>query len=265
MTRPSVTSIVSSGSSCRNGLAPSEYSITVAAGLANARLMPALNESAEPQQCGASSNWYASASAAIRRPSLGPPQIARSGCSTSTASISIRSRKSNRVNSLSPAAIAMLVDERTAAAPRRSSALTGSSNHLHVKWFDARREALGLGRAERAVGVDHQADARPESGACRLDPGDARLDVAVHHPDAHLDRGEATFGVPVQLGSDSSGVRPAATRIQRHVGSARPTPQVDDRRAERLAEQIPQRHVDAAHRGDVEPASSRALETCAPG
>ena len=42
----------------------------------------------------------------------------------------IRSWKSNRVNSLSPAAIAIVVEDRTAAAPRRSSALTGSSNHL---------------------------------------------------------------------------------------------------------------------------------------
>ena len=134
----------------------------------------------------------------------------------------------------------------------------------HAKWFDARREALGLGRAERAVGVDHQADARPERGACRLDPGDTRLDVAVHHPDAHLDGGEATLGIPVQLGSDSSGVRPAATRIQRHVGSARPTPQVDDGRAERLAEQIPQRHVDAADRRDVEPASSERWKRAPP-
>ena len=161
-TRPSATSIVSSGSSCRNGLAPSEYSITVAAGLANARLIPALNESAEPQQCGASSNWYASASAAIRRPSVGPPQIARSGCSTSTASISIRSRKSNRVNSLSPAAIAMLVEERTAAAPRRSSALTGSSNHLTSNGSTPAAKRLASDGAERTVRVDHQTDARPE-------------------------------------------------------------------------------------------------------
>ena len=153
---------------------------------------PALNDSAEPQQCGASSSWYASASAAIRRPSVGPPQIARSGCSTSTASISIRSRKSNRVNSLSPAAIAMLVEARTAAAPRRSSALTGSSNHRTPNGSTPAAKRLASDGAERAVRVDHQADVRPERGACRLDPGDAGLDVAVHHPDAHLDRREPT-------------------------------------------------------------------------
>ena len=263
-TRPSVTAIGSSGRSCRNGLAPSEYSITVAAGLANARLMPALNESAEPQQCGASSNWYASASAAIRRPSVGPPQIARSGCSTSTAS------SLDQVAEVEPGELALAGRDRDVG--RRSNrrcattivGVDGLFEPPQAEWFDAGREPLGLGRAERAVGVDHQADTRPERGAGRRDPGDARLDVAVHHPDAHLDRGEATFDISVQLGSDPSGVRPAAAGVQRHVGSARPAPQFDDRRAERLAEQIPQRHVDAAHRRDVEPASAEHRKRASP-
>ena len=44
-------------------------------GLASASETPAVKESAEPQQCGASSTWWLSASAAILRASDGPPQI----------------------------------------------------------------------------------------------------------------------------------------------------------------------------------------------
>ena len=56
-TRPSLTTVRSSTRSCSNGLAPSEYSMTTAAGLAKARVAPAWNESTEPQQWGASSSW----------------------------------------------------------------------------------------------------------------------------------------------------------------------------------------------------------------
>ena len=66
--------------------------------------------------------------APMRIASVMPPQIARSGCSTSAARKSIRSRKSKRVQSLSPLAIGMCVERRTSARPRLSSAVTGSSN-----------------------------------------------------------------------------------------------------------------------------------------
>ena len=115
-------------------------------------------------------------------------------------------------------------------------------------------KAFGLRGTVGAVCIDHQPDARTERGAGRGDPSNAGLDVAVHHADPHLDRGEAAVDVTLQLGPDPVGIRPPSAGIDRHVRPAGPTPELDDGCPQRLSQQIPQRHVDAADRGDVQAA-----------
>src|SRR5215472_6950279 len=125
---PSLTGNPSSTRSCSSGLAPSEYSTMNPAGEAAATASPAEKAGAPAQRCGASFRLCALAIAEIRIASVMPPQIARSGCMMSTAPSAARSRKSCRVNSLSPAAIGMSLARRTSAQPALSSAVTGSSN-----------------------------------------------------------------------------------------------------------------------------------------
>ncbi len=60
----------------------------------------------------------------------------------STAFNSHSSRKSKRLNSLSPAEIGMSVDARTSAQPRLSSPVTGSSNHIRLQSWTMRQNRL---------------------------------------------------------------------------------------------------------------------------
>ena len=99
----------------------------------------------------------------------------------------MRSRKSKRVNSLSPAAIVTWVEARIAS--RAAASVVGADRLLepsHGERLDTGGEALGLGGAERAVGVDHDLDSRTERFTSRGDTCHARLDRAVDHADAHL-------------------------------------------------------------------------------
>ena len=91
-----------------------------------------------------------------------------------------------------PAAIAILVEDRTAAAPRRSSALTGSSNHFTPNGSTPAAKRFASDALNVPCASTIKPMLRPERSACRLDPGDAGINVAVHHPDAHLDGREAT-------------------------------------------------------------------------
>src|SRR6185369_13293568 len=93
-------------------IGPTEYSSNQPAGEALATCIPAANASAPVHRCGASLLFQADAIAPMRIASDIPPQIARSGWNTSTARSSARSRKSKRLNSLSPAAIGMAVAAR---------------------------------------------------------------------------------------------------------------------------------------------------------
>src|SRR5207248_878626 len=122
---PSLTRKSSSTRSCNSGLAPREYSTMKPAGEAAATCSPAAKAGAPAHRCGASFRLCALAKAEMRIASVIPPQIARSGCMISTAPSTARSRKSCRVNSLSPEAIGMSVRARTSACPRLSSAVTG--------------------------------------------------------------------------------------------------------------------------------------------
>ena len=103
---------------------------------------PAANVHAPPHRWGAKRIWYAEASASIRIASVIPPAIERSGWNTSAARSSARSRKSKRVNSLSPVAIGMSVLARTSASPRLSSAVTGSSNQPMLHSATSRQNRL---------------------------------------------------------------------------------------------------------------------------
>ena len=123
-------------------------------------------------------------------------------------------------------------------------------------------ELLRLGHREGAVRVAHQIDA----GAERRARGDhalgRRLRRAVEHADAHLHRAEAALrDVAQQLFADACGVRPAARRVGRHALGAATAEQLPDRHAERLAEQVPQRDVDARQRRDRHAAPARSPET----
>jgi hypothetical protein len=71
-----------------------------------------------------------------------PPAMARSGCSTSAARSSAISRKSWRVNSLSPVEIGTAEARRTSARPILSPAVTGSSNHSRSQSSTMRQKAL---------------------------------------------------------------------------------------------------------------------------
>src|SRR5262249_8455121 len=82
---PSRTGNDSSTSSCKRGLAPSEYSTMNPAGDAAATCSPAAKAGAPAQRCGASFRLWALAKAEIRIASVMPPQIARSGWKMSTA------------------------------------------------------------------------------------------------------------------------------------------------------------------------------------
>src|SRR5579885_2356717 len=124
---PSRTGKSSSTRSCRSGLAPSEYSTMKPAGDAAATASPAAKAGAPAHRCGASFRLCA---------------LARSGCMMSTAPKSARSRKSCRVNSLSPAAIGMSVARRTSAQPALSSAVTGSSNQARSQSSTSRQKRL---------------------------------------------------------------------------------------------------------------------------
>src|SRR5271167_2914585 len=139
---PSRTGKDSSTRSCSNGLAPSEYSTMKPAGDAAATCSPAAKAGAPAQRCGASLRLWALARAEIRIASVMPPQIARSGWKMSTAASIARSRKSCRVNSLSPAAIGMSVAARTCAHPALSSAVTGSSNQARLQSSTRRQKRL---------------------------------------------------------------------------------------------------------------------------
>src|SRR5712692_645026 len=137
---PSSTGKLSSTRSCRSGLAPKEYSTMNPAGEAAATCSPAAKAGAPAHKCGASFRLKALAMAEMRIASVMPPQIARSGCMMSTAPKTARSRKSCRVNSLSPAAIGMSVAARTAAQPALSSAVTGSSNQARLQSSTSRQK-----------------------------------------------------------------------------------------------------------------------------
>ena len=134
------------------------------AGEAAATCSPAAKAGAPAHRCGASFRLKALAMAEMRIASVMPPQIARSGCMMSTAPNTARSRKSWRVNSLSPEAIGMSVD---GAHLRLAGFVVGGDRLLEpgeVAVLDEAAEALGLGDRQRAVRVAHQ----PDLGAERL-------------------------------------------------------------------------------------------------
>ena len=79
----------------------------------------------------------------MRRPSvIIPPAMARSGWSTSAPRSSAISRKSCRVNSLSPVAMGTAEARRTSARPALSSAVTGSSSQERSQSSTIRQKAL---------------------------------------------------------------------------------------------------------------------------
>ena len=151
---------------------------------------------------------WALARAEIRIASVMPPQIARSGWKMSTAPSIARSRKSWRVNSLSPAAIGMSVAARTCGATRL---VVGGHRLLEpgqVAVLDEPAEALGLGDREGPVGVAHQPAIGAERGARRDDPPRRMAGIGVDDADPHLDRAEtALLDIAEQLLADL--VRPA--------------------------------------------------------
>ena len=203
----------------------------------------------------------------MRRPSVGPPQIARSGCSTSTASVidevaeveagelalpggdghvrrrpHLRQRRAGRRRSPAP---------RTSA--RRSGSMPAAkrlaSATLNVPWASTISSTSG---AERRAGGG--------------DPGHARRRRSPSITPTRIftaPNPAATYAP--QLVADAVGVGPPAAGVQRHVAAARAAPQVDDRRAEGAAEEIPQRHVDAAHRRHRQPAPPEDREDPTPG
>src|SRR5256885_3443322 len=77
--------------------------------------------------------------------------------------------------------------------------------------------------------------------------------LAVHHADAHLDGSEpAGAHVAEQLLADAGLVGPATGGVRGHALGAAPAEQAPDGRAERLAEEVPERQVDAGDRRDRE-------------
>ena len=115
--------------------------------------------------------------------------------------------------------------------------------------FDQPAELLGIGHGVGAVRIAHQADVGPQRLARRLHACHRIAHRAVDHADPHLHRLEAAARHVVrQLAADAGRVRPAARGIGRHALGLAPAQQPPDRRAQRLAQQVPQRHVDAADR-----------------
>src|SRR5262245_47231279 len=118
-------------------------------------------------------------------------------------------------------------------------------------------ERLGLGHGPRAVRVGHELDVRPQRSARGAHAGGRPVGLAVHHADAHLDRAKpALLHVAEELVADPRLVGPASGRVRGHARGAPAAEQTPDRRAQRLAEDVPERQVDAGDGGDREPAPS---------
>ena len=133
--------------------------------------------------------------------------------------------------------------------PRRSSALTGSSNQRTpcCSMPAANRLASATLNVPWASTIRSMSSPRARPGGC--DPCHARLDGPVDHADAHLHRAgtrRRRSGRARRRSPSASAQPPLA--YSGHVVAARAAPQVDDGDAERATEQVPQGHVDAADR-----------------
>ena len=157
------------------------------------------------------------------------------------------------MNSLSPAAMATCVDARTSAAPRRSSALTGSSNQRTSS--SSMPAAKRLASATLNVPWASTITSTPAPSAARAAATRATLASTVPSitPTRIFTAPNPADDVAPQLVADAVGVGPAAAGVQGHVAAARPSPQVDDRRSEGTAEEVPEGHVDATHRRHGQP------------
>src|SRR5204862_2468229 len=111
-------------------------------------------------------------------------------------------------------------------------------------------ETLCLGDRQRAMRVAHQPDLRPQGFAGGPHAPRRMARVAIDNANPHLDRPKAaTRDIAEEFVADLVRPGPAARGIGRHLLGAPPAQQPPDRDAERLAEDVPQRAIDAADRG----------------
>ena len=124
---------------------------------------------------------------------------------------------------------------------------------VEVAVLDHPAERLRLRHRPRAVGVGHQLHVGAERLARGAHPRRGAMRLAVHHADAHLDGAEpALRHVAEQLLADAGLVGPAPRGVRGHALGAAPAEQAPDGRAERFAEEVPERDVDAGDRRDRE-------------
>src|SRR5216683_3325884 len=193
--------------------------------------MLAANRTPLPQACGARRTPCAEVSAAIRRISVMPPARATSGCAISSARRSSRSWKSNRVNSRSPEAIEIVVDQqfdvgaKTAASRLHPAHTVGdreavTTHHTHLGSGEALRGVVrefhfGLvARRPPAARIAPYRAARCAKRLVERNPERLRLDVPYCDVNAgncfHDDTAASAF---ISLGDATRERRPAARAV----------------------------------------------------
>ena len=195
------------------------------------------------------------ASEAIFIASVKPPQRVRSTWTTSILPTSMSCRNDFRSLSSSPAAI------RNGGGGRElgvALVVVGQERLLEPEQVVLleRPGALdgGLGVVDEA-GVDHQVEVGPEPGAGLADEGDVGLGVLAHRVPAELDGGEPLVGEPPGplAGLGRASRRRGSWRRGAATGVNPPPSSFQTGRPERLALDVPEGQVDAAHRVDGDP------------
>ena len=175
-----------------------------------------------------------------------------SGCTMSIALRTMASRKPQRVNSFRrrpPPCRA----HGTPRHNRRYLLARSAPRTIRCRALPAFAEPDRRRHGKTMIGVDHQLDVGPDSVAHRLNALEVTLDRA--EPDLHLDRLETFLDVasgfldgfvdqPVHVGEIQAG------GVAIDLGAEGAADQLVDRLVAGLADDVPQRDVDTADRGD---------------
>ena len=193
----------------------------------------------------------------MSRPMVSPPQRPRSGWRIATPA-STRRRKGAAVEWASPQATRTDDLARQALVAEQVVGLEGLFEPEEPERLGARAELARAGQGVGHAAVDHQLARRAQDVARGRRQLDVAPDVATQRPPAQLEGGEALGDdargelddVLGGLGHDLAGVdldrgRDLAAQEPRH------------RQARHLAQDVPQRHVDRAHR--VQPRAVAAV------
>ena len=249
--------------SSRHGTSEVTASQMMYDGVASPSSIEAAVETGPCGLCGASATRWISARAAIRRTSVSPPQWVMSGWITLQAPFVRSSLNGAAPTRRSPVAIGVRTARWIAAMSSTRSGQHGSSNQKRSNCSSAaanRCPMRGLGRAWQSTmmsmlvadGIAHRRDA-----ALGMPHGREALERHRRRHRHRLERGEALLdhagrelAEPLRLAAlvEVLHLPLAEMAVEPHVVAHRPAPELVARDAVHLAEDVPERDVDAAHR-----------------